>query len=291
MAQYKILTDTNIDLSAQMTQELDIHAICMRFVMGEKEYENYADGRQMAFKDYYVRLRGGETSTTNQISMEQFKQAAVPYLQQGIDVLHLSFSSGLSGSYNTCCIAAQDLKEEFPDRKIIVVDTLGASMGQGLVVWHAVQEKNKGKTIDEVAKWVQDNRLAISSWFTVNDLNHLKRGGRLSGSAALLGTMLDIKPILTVTDEGKLVSSDKVRGRRKSLDALVQKMQETAYDPENNVVFISHADCEEDANYVKQKIEEELKTKQVYVNFIGPVIGGHSGPGAVALFFASKKFV
>ncbi len=288
MSQYKIITETNADFSQEMINNLDVHAIPMRFIQEDVEYENYADGRQLAFADFYTKLRDGKMSTTNQISMDQYRREVTPFLEQGLDILHICFSSGLSGSYNTCCITANELMEEYPGRKIVIVDSLCASMGLGLLVYYAVQQKNSGKTLEEVAQWATNNRENIKHWFTVDDLTHLKRGGRVSSTSALVGTMLNIKPILNVQD-GKLVSVDKARGRRKSLDMLFEQVKKEAYKPEEYIMSVVHADSLEDASYLQERFEKELGFKEVLVNFIGPVIGGHAGPGAIAVLFVGKE--
>ncbi len=290
MADFKIVTETNADMSQQMVDELGIHAIPMRFVQEEVEYENYADGRQLAFGEFYKKLRAGSMSTTSQISMDQYRKEITPYLEQGLDILHIGFSSALSGSFNTCCITAKDLMEEYPGRKIILVDTLCISMGLGLLVNYAVQQKNNGKTMEEIEQWVLNNRDSFSHWFTVDDLAHLKRGGRLSGSAALFGTMLNIKPVLTIND-GKLEPVDKVRGRRQSLDYIIEKAKSGAVNPKDYMVCVLHADALDDAKYVADKLKKELKPKDVLINFVGPVIGGHAGPGTIAIIFINKELV
>ena len=183
----------------------------------------------------------------------------------------------------------EELAEQYPERKVVTVDTLAASMGEGLLVYLAVQQKKQGKSLEEVAKWVEDNRLKLSHWFTVDDLNHLKRGGRVSGAAAFFGTMLNIKPVLHVDDEGHLIPMEKVRGRRQSLDALVDHMAKTGIDNAHQTVFISHGDCQSDVEYVADQIRRRFGTKDIHTNYIGPVIGTHSGPGTVALFFLAQN--
>lgn len=288
MSSYKIITDSTTDLSPALIAEMDVHVIPMQYTVDGETFENDPEGKQLSFPAFYDRLRAGATAVTSQVSMEQLRNAAKPYLEAGQDVLYLAFSSGLSGTYNTARLTAEDLREEYPDRKIIVVDTLAASMGEGLLVWHAVEHKKAGESIEQVAKWVEDNRLKLAMWFTVDDLNHLKRGGRVSGAAALLGTMLSIKPVLHVDDEGHLIPQEKVRGRKQSLEALVSHIEKTGIEPAQQVVFISHGDCEEELQFVVSLVKEKLGVKRVYTNYIGPVIGAHSGPGTVALFFMAQ---
>ena len=214
---------------------------------------------------------------------------ADPILQAGEDILYLAFSSGLSGTCQSAYMAKEELSARYPDRKIYVVDSLAASMGEGLLAYYASKMQLEGKTIDEVYQWLQDNKLHLCHWFTVDDLNHLKRGGRVSSAAALFGTMLGIKPVLHVDDAGHLIPVAKIRGRRQSLDSLVAHMEQTVTNPEEQVIFISHGDCEKDAQYVADQIRAKWNVKEIVLNEIGPVIGTHSGPGTVALFFLGSK--
>lgn len=289
MNPYKIITDSTTDLSPSMVDALDLHVIPMHFTVDGCDYLNTPDEKQLSSHDFYALLRSGKSSTTAQINGEVFKDELRPYLSQGLDVIYLGFSSGLSGTFNSARLAAEELAEEFPDRKVLSVDTLSASMGEGLLVWHAVQQKRAGLDIDALAAWVEENRLHLAHWFTVDDLNHLKRGGRVSGAAALVGTMLNIKPVLHVDDEGHLIPVSKVRGRRNSLEELVNHMKETAVDPASQTVFISHGDAPQDAEYVAKLVRERLGVTQIFINPIGPVVGTHSGPGTVALFFLATK--
>ena len=289
MSNFKIVTDSTSDLPVSLIEELELHVIPMLYTVDGKDYLNTPDERELSSHDFYDLLRAGKTSTTTQINSEVFKDEVKPYLDQGLDVLYLGFSSGLSSTFNSVRIAVLELKEEFPDRKVVAVDTLAASLGEGLIVYHAAMRKKEGMSIDETAAWVEENKLHLAHWFTVDDLNHLKRGGRVSGAAAFVGTMLNIKPVLHVDDEGHLIPVDKVRGRRKSLEELVSHMEKTAINPSEQTVFISHGDALEDAQYVEKLIRERLGVQTVYINPIGPVIGTHSGPGTIALFFLAKN--
>lgn len=288
MSTFQIITDSTTDLSPALVKEMDVHVIPMLFTIEGKDYHNDPEESELSAHAFYDFLRQGKMSTTAQVNGEMFKDHARPYLEKGQDVLYLAFSSGLSGTCNAACLAAQELQEEYPQRKIIVVDTLAASMGEGLLVYLASKEKAAGKRIEQVAAWVEENRLKLAHWFTVDDLNHLKRGGRVSSAVALVGTMLSIKPVMHVDDNGHLIPVEKVRGRKSSLDALVNHMEATAVNPAAQTVFISHGDCAQDAAYVEQQLRRRLGVKQVYCNAIGPVIGTHSGPGTVALFFLAS---
>ena len=289
MSEYVILTDSSCDLPPEAARDLALDVMPLTVELEGKRYRNYLDGRELDPAAFYAKLRSGIPATTSAVNVGEWTDFMEPYLKEGKDVLLLAFSSGLSTTYNSAAIAASDLQESYPDRKIYVVDTLCASMGQGLLVYLAMQEKKAGKSIDEVRDWVESHKLNLCHWFTVDDLNHLKRGGRISAATALVGTMLSIKPVLHVDDEGHLISMSKARGRQASLKALVEKMAETAIDPGHQVVFISHGDCLQDAETVANMVKERFGVKEVVISYVGPVIGAHSGPGTLALFFLGTK--
>jgi DegV family protein with EDD domain len=288
MSEYKIITDSTSDLSPKMVKELEIEVIPMAFSINEDTYYNYPDERELSSHDFYDRLRSGELSITNQITPITLAELMEPILQSGTDILYIVFSSGLSGTYNNARLTTEELSKKYPERKIYAVDSLSASMGEGLLVYHAVQKKKEGLRIEEVRDWVIENRCRLAHWFTVDDLNHLKRGGRVSGAAAFFGTMLGIKPVLHVDDEGHLIPMDKVRGRRQSLDSLVEHMAKSIEQPEGQIIFVSHGDTPEDAEYVAQQIREKFSVRAVEIGPIGPVIGTHSGPGTIAVFYLGR---
>ena len=289
MDDFVILTDSCCDMTAQMAADLELEVLPLSLNMGDQVYHNYLDGREIGFQDFYARLRAGALATTSAISVGVFDEAMRKILDSGRDVLYLAFSSALSTTYQSAVIAADDLREAYPGRKIFVVDTLSASLGQGLLVYLCVQEKRKGKTIDQVHVFAEETKAKVCHWFTVDDLNHLKRGGRVSAAAALLGTMLSIKPVMHVDDEGHLTKVGTARGRNASLKALVDHMAETAIDPAGQTVFISHGDCEGDANRVAEDVKRRFGVQTVVLNNVGPVIGAHSGPGTLALFFLGSR--
>lgn len=287
MRDYVILTDSTTDLSPELIAELELEVIPMEFSMGDKTYLNYPDGRDIGFKEFYDQVRAGALPRTAQITMATYMDRAEPILQQGKDLLILAFSSALSGTYQSAQLAVEELRPKYPDAKIIAVDSRAASMGEGLLAFHAAKRRAAGMPIEELAKWLEDNRDHLCHWFTVDDLNHLKRGGRVSSAAALFGTLLGIKPVLHVDDEGRLIPVSKVRGRRQSLDAMAAKLEETFDRSEPQTVFISHGDAAEDAAYLAEQIKKRMGklVGEVVIHYIGPVIGAHSGPGTVALFF------
>lgn len=288
MAECVLFTESTADLSVELVQELGVEVLPMRFSLNGKEYNNYPDNRELDPHDFYDALRAGGMSTTSQINQAAFEEAFGPVLEAGKDILYLSFSSGLSGTFQSARLAAEELAEKYPQRTVRVIDTLQASMGEGLAVYYAATLKNEGKSLEEVASWFEANKMRVCAWFTVDDLMFLKRGGRLGGGAAVVGTLLGIKPILHVDDDGHLIAMEKVRGRRASLDGLVKHLAASDVPVSEQVVFVSHGDCPEDCEYVVERCKA-LGAKKVYVSTIGPVIGAHSGPGTVALFFLAAK--
>ena len=286
---FVLLTDSSADLSAELVRDLDIQVLPLSFTIHNKNYYNYPDNRDMNPHEFYIRLRHGEVATTSAMNVAQYTEVMEPFLQQGLDVLILAFSSGLSSTYQSSRLAAEELMEKYPQRKIFTVDTLCASMGQGLLVYLAARKRQGGASIEEVRDWTETRKLSICHQFTVDDLHFLKRGGRISGATALMGTMLNIKPVLHVDGTGRLVNIGKARGRQAALKALMDKMEQTAIDPHSQTVFISHGDCPEDAQTLAQLVRERFGVREIVINYIGPVIGAHSGPGTLALFYIGTE--
>lgn len=282
---YQIITDSCCDLSEQMARQLGV-GIAPLSVDREGEF---FDDRTMDAKEFYAGMRAGKVSTTSAVNPERWSALMRPILEAGEDVLVLAFSSGLSTTYQSAVIAADELAEEYQDRKILVVDTLCASVGQGLMVWYACRKRGEGKSIDEVCRWVLDNRDHVAHWITVDDLKYLKRGGRISATTAVVGTMLSIKPVIHVNNKGKLDSVAKARGRKNALNLVAQKLEETGIPGANDVVFISNADCLEDAQYIASICKERCGVKEVFISDIGSVIGSHTGPGGLAFCFLARE--
>ncbi len=285
MSSFVILTDSSADLSASMVQQLDVQVLPLSFVLDGHTYHDHPDNRDMDPRLFYERLRSGDMATTSAVNVAQYTEALEPLLQAGQDVLILAFSSGLSTTYNSSLIAVKELQAKYPDRKLFTVDTLCASLGQGLLVWYAAQARARGGSIEEVRGWIEEHKLNLCHQFTVDDLYFLKRGGRISSATALVGSMLHIKPVLHVDNEGHLINTGKVRGRQAALKALVDRMEHTAIDSGSLTVFISHGDCLEDAQMVADMVKKRFGVQEVYINYVGPVIGAHSGPGTLALFY------
>lgn len=283
MNEFVIVTDSAADLPDALVKELELTVLPLRFTMEDKTYEDHPDRRAMPIEEFYDRLRKGQMATTSAVNVGDYHDILRPILEDGKDVLVLAFTSGLSTTYQSAVIAANELAEEFPGRKLIVVDTLCASLGEGLMVWYAAQMKKEGKTMEEIRDWVEANKLHMLHWVAVDDLNHLKRGGRISATTAFVGGMLSIKPIIHVDNEGKLVNVAKARGRAASLNHVADKLITTG-DPKHQTVFISHSDCLADAQVVGEKLKGAGLADEVIYNHIGPVIGAHTGPGTVAVF-------
>ena len=289
MKNYVIVTESTTDLTQDLVNELGITIIPMVFGFENESYLNFPDNREMDIHKFYERVKAGERSTTALINSKTFEEYFEPILKSGDDILYIGFSSGLSGTYNSSLIAAEELKQKYPDSKIVCIDTLAASMGEGLLVYHAVKLKQQGKNIEQVSQWLMDNRLKLNHWFTVDDLNHLRRGGRISAMTATIGSALNVKPILHVDNEGHLIPVHNVRGRKKSINALLEHMEELSINPQEQTIFISHANCLEDAENLANLVRKKLKIKKIILNFIGPVIGSHTGQGTIALFFIGKE--
>ena len=289
MRPYTIITDSCCDLSAEMARELEIKVLPLRLTLEGKDYANRLDGREIGFKEFYDKLREGHMSTTSAVSAGLFEEAMRRELREGRDVLCLTFSSALSATHQSAVIAAEECRERFPEGKVLVADTLCASLGQGLLVTLCAEQKRLGKTLEEVHAFALEARHRVCHWVMAEDLHHLKRGGRISAATATFGTMLSIKPLIHVDPEGRLVSVGKARGRKAGLQALADKVAATAVNPAEQTIFISHADCREDADALAEAICSRCGTEKFCINYIGPVIGSHTGPGTIALFFLGKE--
>ena len=282
---YRIITDTGCDFPKKMYEELDLSVVPLSVNFRGQTVKEYSEAW---LKDMFDGLRKGENTTTSAVNPQGWADAMEPVLQTGQDVLVLAFSSGLSATYQSAVIAAEELQEKYPERKISVVDTMAASLGQGLLVYYAAKKRDEGLSLEELTSWCEENKYKLCHWFTVDDLMHLKRGGRVSAATAVVGTMLKIKPVLHVDDEGHLISKAKVRGRKASIEALADKMGELGIPGANDTVFICHGDCMDDAKQLEKLVKEKYGVKNVFIYYVGAVIGSHSGPGTLALFFLGE---
>lgn len=287
--EFVLISDSCCDLSAQMVQDCGLVILPLYLEMGGATYRNFPDGREISFEDFYSRIRAGELATTAAVNAGDFEAAMREQLSQGRDVLCICFSSALSATYQSACIAAEEVRGEFPGQTVEVVDSLCASMGQGLLLYLCAQEQKAGRSLAEVRDFAMQKRDYIRHWFTVDDLNHLKRGGRISATTAFFGTMLAIKPVLQVDAEGRLIPVSKCRGRKAALSALVEHYAEEASDPASEPVFLSHSDCLDDAQWVADEITRRFGNRNIAIHYIGPVIGNHTGTGTVALFYPGSK--
>lgn len=288
MKDFVIITDSACDLTDGLAKSLDLSVVPLKFVIEGTEYPDYLDHRAMSPEDFYANVRKGLMPSTAQVNVQDYLDASEKILESGKDLLIITFSSALSGTYNSARLAVEQLKETYPQRKIHLVDSLAASLGQGLLVTKAAKMRQEGYAIEDVVSYIEAHKLNLAHWFTVSDIGHLKRGGRISGAAAFVAGILSIQPVLHVSDEGKLVARTKAIGRKKALLSLVAKMKET-YEPTlSKTVFISHGDDLADATKLKEMIEKEIDCDVELINFIGPVIGAHSGPNTIALFFFAK---
>ena len=287
MRDYVIFTDSACDIKPEILKEWGVisRPLTFRFDSDNVEYSNY----DMDTKTFYDKMREGGVAKTAAVNSATFVEAFEEVLKEGKDVLYLGFSSGLSTTYNSARLAAEELKKSYKDAKVVAVDTLAASAGEGLLVRLVVDKKKGGATIDEAADFARNTALNICHWFTVDDLVYLKRGGRISAAAAFFGNVIGIKPVLHVDNEGHLVNVMKVRGRKSAVATMAEKYAELALDKENGIIFISHADCQKDVDELAALIHEKCGATVEIVTDVGPVIGAHSGPGTLALFFVGKE--
>ncbi len=289
MSEFVIMTDSSCDLPASLAEQMELTVLPLYVDVDGQKYTNYLDEREISFAEIYAKLRTKCPAKTSAVNMNDFMGPMEGLLSEGKDVLYIGFSSGLSGTFNAGALAARELTEKYPERRIYAVDSLCASMGQGLLVWHAWQKKQAGASIEEVRDFVEATKLHLCHWFTIDDLMFLKRGGRISGATAVVGSMLSIKPVMHVDNEGHLIKVDTARGRKASIRALAEKASQLGENLEEQTVFISHGDCLDDANFLADIMRSRFNVKDVVISYVGPVIGAHSGPGTVALFFLGKE--
>ena len=284
---YRIFTDATSDLPVKFAEQLNVTVLPMGFTMEEKEYFYIPGKSDMPIETFFAKMRAGVPVTTAQVNTFAFLEAFEPVLAGGVDVLYIGFSSKLSGTVQSALAAAEELRVKYPERKVVVIDSCSASLGEGLLVYYAARKQNL--SFDDLAKWVEENKLRFVHWFTVDDLVYLKRGGRISGATAAIATILNIKPVMHVDNEGYLVAVEKVQGRKKSLRALFEHMEKTVDTAVTDTVFIGHCDAKADAEYVASLVHEKYPDMMVHIDDIGTSIGAHSGPGTIALFFVGSE--
>lgn len=283
MSNYVLITDSASDLPSEIAESLEVEILPMKYMVNDTPCVD----KDFDMENFYNLLRGKALSLTSQTNVEEFSSYFSGYLENGKDILYVGFPLSLSGMNNSARIAARELSEKYPERKIIVIDSVSASIGQGLLVYYAALKKKSGATIEEVADFVDENKLKFCHWFTVDDLYFLKRGGRISQATAVVGSILNVKPLLSMNDEGKLYVFDKIRGKKKVLDLMSSKIGNL--NSNYKKVFVGHADCLDDAKYVAEKISAENPSLDVTITHLGPIIGTHTGPGTVALAFVGNS--
>ena len=284
---FQIITDSCCDFTDAQYRALGVAYVPLSIVWDGQEHRHFGD--EGALKDFYRRMRGGLTAATSALNPDNWARAMEPYLKEGLDLLVMAVSSGISGTYQSAVIAARELLEAYPQRKIRVVDSRSGSLGQGLLLWHACRLRDAGERLEQIAAWLEENCTRLRHWVTVDNLQHLARSGRLSSATALMGAMLNIKPLICVTEEGKLVSAGKVRGRKASIRALAKKFAESRRPEEDDLVTIAHGDCPDDAEALATILKEEYGVRSILTGFVGPILGAHTGPGVLGLFHLGER--
>ena len=284
---YQIITDSCCDFTEDVYTAMNVVSVPLSVMWGGRIHGHFSN--KEALQAFYRQMGSGLAASTSALNPDNWLQAMEPWLRSGRDLLVLAVSSGVSGTYQSAVIAARELMEQYPDRVIKVVDSLSGSLGEGLLLWHACRLRDAGQTLQQVAAWLESHCGRVCHWVTVNDLSHLKRSGRLSSAAAMVGTMLDIKPIIRVTEEGKLVSTGKIRGRKASIRALAKRFAESRCPEEEDLVTIAHGDCPEDAKILETILREEYGVRQIHTGYVGPILGAHTGPGVLGLFHMGIK--
>lgn len=284
----KIITDSSCDLPREYVDDNNIEVISLVLNLNGQIIKDDL-GKTLSYKDFYQKMRDGATPTTSQVNAHEFEEAFIKHIKNGDSIIYISISASLSGTFNSANIAKNNLLEEYPEAKIELVDSSSVSMGQGLLVLKACEMRDNGASIDEIVEWLEENKRKVIHSILIDDLNHLKRGGRISGATATIGGLLNIKPSAYLDDEGKLAQGEKIKGKKKALRFLANEVKERAIDSENEVLYICHGDCQEEAESLRDIIEEEVKFKNVIINYVGNVIGAHTGPGALAVIFLGKN--
>lgn len=281
---YEIFTDSGANLTGEQADGLGVNMISMNYIEDGEVRPSYMAYDKTYLKDFYRTMRSGKVMTTTSLNIEEYITAFSPALNAGSDILYICFSSAMSGNYNNCISAAKFLSEKYTDRTIRIVDSMSGCCGQGLLTYYAADMKENGKDMDEVGDWLDANKLNVAHWFTVEDLAYLFRGGRVSRGAYMLGSLAQIKPLMHLNSDGVMVAYSKVIGRRKSIQKISDKIAESIVSPEKQYIFINHADCEEDADYLVSKLKSKIDAKGYVVNMLDPVMGCHAGPGSLAAF-------
>lgn len=283
----KIITDSSCDLLFDYIRENNLEVISFPYSINGTDYVDDL-GKNLNYQDFYNELREGAIPSTSQISTYTFEQVFKKNILEGYEVIYIGFSSGLSQTFNNSILARNNVLEEMPDAKLTVIDSKSASVGLGIIVYYANELLKQGKSYTEIVEWIENNKLKSNHWFIIDNLEHLKRGGRISSASAAVGTLLDVKPLLNVDDEGKLSVVKKIRGRRKAIRELLDELHNIK-NPEEQIIFINHGDCLKDAEQLRDLVLKEVQVKDVVINYIGPIIGSHTGPGMLCMVFMGEK--
>ena len=284
----KIITDSACDLSREYIDNNNIGLLSLVLNLNEKLIKDDL-GKTLSYKDFYEQMRKGATPSTSQVNAHEFEEEFIKHVKNGDSIICITLSSALSGTFNSANIAKNNIIEEYPEAKIELVDSLSVSMGQGLLVLKACEMRDKGLSVEEIVTWIEENKRKIIHSFVVDSLNHLKRGGRISATTAAIGGLLNIKPTLYIDDDGKVVPGEKIKGKKKVLKFLVNEVKEKVINSEDQTLYVCHGDCLEDAETLKNMILEEVKFKNIVINYVGNVIGAHAGPGVLAVLFLGKN--
>ena len=284
----KIITDSSCDLPREYVDDNNIEVISLVLNLNGQIIKDDL-GKTLSYKDFYQKMRDGATPTTSQVNAHEIEEAFIKHIKNGDSIIYISISASLSGTFNSANIAKNNLLEEYPEAKIELVDSLSASIGQGLLVLKACEMRDNGASIEEIVEWIEENKRKVIHTILIDDLNHLKRGGRISGATATIGGLLNIKPSAYLDDEGKLAQGEKIKGKKKALRFLANEVKERAVETENEVLYICHGDCLEEAEALRDIILQEVKFKDVIINYVGNVVGAHAGPGVLAAIFLGKN--
>ena len=284
----KIITDSACDLTRDYIKNNNIGLLSLILNLNGQAIKDDL-GETLSYKDFYNKMREGATPTTSQINAHEFEEEFIKYIKNGDSIIYISLSSSLSGTFNSANIAKNNLKDEYPNANIYLVDSLSVSVGQGLLVAKACEMRDSGIGAEEIVNWLEENKRKVIHSILIDDLNHLKRGGRISGATAAIVGLLNIKPTLFLDDEGKLIQGEKIKGKKKALRFLVNEVREKAVDTENEILYICHGDCLEEAETLRDMILEEVKFKNVIISYVGNVIGAHAGPGVLAAVFLGSN--
>ena len=284
----KIITDSACDLTRDYIKNNNIGLLSLILNLNGQAIKDDL-GETLSYKDFYNKMREGATPTTSQINAHEFEEEFIKYIKNGDSIIYISLSSNLSGTFNSANIAKNNLMDEYPNANIYLVDSVSVSVGQGLLVAKACEMRDSGIGAEEIVNWLEENKRKVIHSILIDDLNHLKRGGRISGATAAIGGLLNIKPTLFLDDEGKLIQGEKIKGKKKALRFLVNEVREKAVDTENEILYICHGDCLEEAETLRDMILEEVKFKNVIINYVGNVVGAHAGPGVLAAVFLGSN--